>query len=93
MEAEDPDLERELAEAGIDVTGINKDGDDDENIEMENAEFIDHDEGDLDLPAEENEDNFDDDNESDLNGEETDSDLEDYYRELGIENEVDELKK
>ena len=28
-----------------------------------------------------------------MKGEETDSDLEEYYRELGIEHEVDELKK
>jgi hypothetical protein len=76
MAEDDPELERELEEAGI-LEG--KDGSED----LDEAEFLEH--GDeLDLP------DLDDD-EEDLKGEETDSDLEDYYRELGIENETDEL--
>jgi len=50
--------------------------------DLDDAEFLEH--GDeLDLP------DIEDDNEEDLQGDETDSDLEEYYRELGIENEPD----
>ena len=47
---------------------------------------------DLNLPEEE-EDNEDEEAEKDANAIETDSEMEDYYKELGIENEVDYSKK
>jgi hypothetical protein len=51
--------------------------------DLDDAEFLEHGD-DLDLP------DIEDDNEEDLQGDETDSDLEEYYRELGIENEPDD---
>ncbi len=78
MQEEDPELEKDL---------LGEDGAiaaEDEDIQMEDGgdegEFVD-DGGDLDLPDEEEVE----DNEDDLKGEDTDSDLEEYYRELGIE--------
>lgn len=81
MAEEDPELERDLKEAGI------IEGGDDGSENLDENEFLEH-ADELDLPEEENIS----DNEGDLKGEDTDSDLEEYYRELGIENEVDELK-
>ena len=75
MAEEDPELEKAL---------LGEDAAIEEDIQMEeNEEFADEG-GDLDLPDDEEE---VEDNEDDLKGEETDSDLEDYYRELGIETE------
>ena len=82
MAEEDPELERDLKEAGI------MNGDDDGSENLDENEFLEH-ADELDLPDEEDMD----DDEGDLKGDETDSDLEEYYRELGIEDEVDELAK
>lgn len=76
MAESDEELEKELAEAQEPV--------DDEDIEMDEAEFLEH-ADELDLPDEsEGEDS------ADLKGEETDSDLEEYYREIGIATEPKE---
>jgi hypothetical protein len=80
MQEEDEDLEKELADAQ------EPEVDDEEgDMEMNDAEFLEH-ADELDLPSE---DEVADD-EDDLKGEETDSDLEEYYRELGIETEPNE---
>lgn len=78
MAEEDPELEKELEEAGL------IEARDDTSV-LDEKEFLEH-ADELDLPDEEE------DNEQDLKGEDTDSDMEDYYRELGIENEEDEVK-
>lgn len=77
MEEEDPELEKDLM-GEIAAVG------DGEDIQMEEDEGEFLDDGELDLPDEEE---LVHDNEDDLKGEETDSDLEEYYRELGIETE------
>lgn len=77
MAEEDPELERELKEAGL-IEG------DAGSEDLDEQEFLEH-ADELDIPDEEGDD------EDDLKGEDTDSDLEDYYRELGIENEEDEV--
>ena len=76
MAEEDPELERDLMgeDAAIEEG---------EDIQME-EEFADEG-GELDLPEDDEE--VVEENEDDLKGEETDSDLEEYYRELGIETE------
>jgi hypothetical protein len=81
MEEDDPELERELKEAGLIDGDVGEDG----SENLDENEFLEH-ADELDLPSEDEADN-----EDDLKGEETDSDLEDYYRELGIENEEDEV--
>jgi hypothetical protein len=78
MDEEDPELDRELKEAGL----IDGNYDDVGSENLDEQEFLEH-ADELDIPEDENQD--------DLQGEETDSDLEDYYRELGIENEADEV--
>lgn len=77
MDQEDPELERDLQVAA----------DEDDSDAFNEEEF--NTDG-LDLPDDEEEDN----NEEmhDLKGDDTDSELEDYYRELGIENEIVEGK-
>ena len=77
MAEEDPELERDLMgeDAAIEEG---------EDIQMEEGEFADEG-GELDLPEDDEE--VVEENEDDLKGEETDSDLEEYYRELGIETE------
>jgi hypothetical protein len=75
----DPEAEKEVKE----MMG------DDYGAEFDETEFKKH-ENLLDLPDSESE---GDDLEQDMKGEETDSDLEDYYRELGIADEEDFSKK
>jgi hypothetical protein len=83
MAEEDPELGKDL-EAAIQE----EDGD----IEMEDDQEFADDAGELNIPEDEQE---VEDNEDDLKGDDTDSDLEDYYRELGIEtdNKGDQYKK
>lgn len=73
MDQEDPELERDLQVAA----------DEDDSDNMDEEEFLNNADG-LDLPDEEDEEDFP---EDDLKGDDTDSELEDYYRELGIDNE------
>jgi hypothetical protein len=82
MQEEDPELERELL--GDDAAAALNDESEDLNEDqfLEGAD-------ELDLPEDDEEDEQEDKDE-DLKGEETDSDLEEYYRELGIENEPDD---
>ena len=76
MEEDDQELENELEMEQMEI--------DDKDLDEE--EFLKH--GDeLDLPEEEEE--ADDVISLDARGEETDSELEEYYKELGIENEED----
>jgi hypothetical protein len=86
MAEEDPDLEKEL----LGDEGALQ-GDDGEDVVMDEAEFLEN-ADELDLPEDED---LGDEDEDDLKGEDTDSELEDYYRELGIETEEkgDEYKK
>jgi hypothetical protein len=74
MADDDVELEKELLDAQEPI--------DDEDLEMDEAEFLEH-ADELDLPEDASEEEDD----ADLKGEETDSDLEEYYRELGIETE------
>ena len=80
MEDEDEELEKELAR-DLDL------GDEDNFDESEFKKYGD----DLDLPDSDDGEPEQDDEElmRDVAGEETDSDLEDYYRELGIQDEED----